>query len=79
MIDALKFLQEYPDDKEIKKYFDKIDELKAKNITETVAISKTFFEKVGLLHIASKNELKKSDLSDIYKKLSGLLKMKDYE
>ncbi|MFZ5341139.1 MAG: hypothetical protein ACOZBL_00790 [Patescibacteria group bacterium] len=46
MYEALKFLQEYPDDSKIKQYLRKIDDMKTSNVLESIDINKDFFDKV---------------------------------
>lgn len=79
MSEILRFIQDYPEDKFIWKYIKKIDMLKSNNLVENIEISKNYFEKVWLLSLTKKSELKWSDLGEIYKKLDLLFKKKDYE
>lgn len=77
--EALKFLDIYPDDKDIKYYIKRIDQLKSNNINETIDLNKDFFEKVWLLQLSKKENLHKNDFKEIYKKLKHLQRVKDFE
>lgn len=79
MYECLQFIQDYPDDTKVKWYIKKIDELKASHAVDKINIWKDFFEKVWLLNISKKDELKKTDLKEVYTKLRNLRKIRDYE
>lgn len=77
--EVLKYIQEYPDDQSIGEYIQRIDKLKSQNLVENITVNKNYFEKIWLLWLTKKEELKSTDMNEIYKKLNLLKSNWDYE
>lgn len=76
---AIKYLQKYPNDKQIEKYIEKINQIKSQNHIENVQSWKDIIEKIGFLDLLKKKKLEKSDIKETYRKLKDLYRKWDYE